>query len=573
MKENNLKFIKNKFAEFEKKIGKLKSLEKELDSLDTEGFEPEVKAIKSMLKSPDKIPVIEKRIEELKEKIVIRVPSLSVNRSTSEISIKEGDKLEVKIELKNEGEDVVKSISLLDKINKSLEISSGENSWTGDLNPHESKLLKYIIKADRAGKYTIPPLIVLYKDIRGKTYEKSTNLLEIEVISKEEAKVEPPPKNAYGVVIGIGTYKDPDIPILKYAKDDALEIYNILTDPKYGNFPKENVKLLLDEKATLTEIKSAMGTFLARKAGKDDIVCIYFAGHGSPEIDPTGKADDKLEKFIVPYDAKKNDLFGYGFSMDEIHKIFERLESMRVVFFIDSCYSGHAGGRTFSRSDVISKNIAISEKFLEDLSGEGRIIFTACKPDELALETEELKHGIFTYYLAEGLKGKADLNEDGVVTTDELIKYVSGKVKEKARQLGGKQNPLKSGTFVDEIPLTRYETEKMRIIKQLNSAAIELFEKKEHDAAIKNWEEVLKIDSENSEALAGIRKFEERQRKLIELHQKGLPTEQFNEAMTILKKNLSACTEKERKISDYIEQMLNGDISFENYIDIRKLMR
>ncbi len=63
----------------------------------------------------------------------------------------------------------------------------------------------------------------------------------------------------------------------------------------------------------------------------------------------------------------------------------------------------------------------------------------------------------------------------------------------------------------------------------------------------KSWEVVLKIFSENSEALAGIGK--------------------------ILKKNLSACTEKERKISDYIEQMLNGDIGFENYIDIRKIMR
>ena len=90
------------------------------------------------------------------------------------------------------------------------------------------------------------------------------------------------PENAYGVVIGIAKYEDEGIPALKYAKEDALEIYNILTDPKYGNFPRENVKLLLDEQATLTEIKSAMGTFLARYAVVDDMVCIYFAGHGSP---------------------------------------------------------------------------------------------------------------------------------------------------------------------------------------------------------------------------------------------------------------------------------------------------
>ena len=68
MRENDLELIENKFREFEKKIETLKRLEKELDSLDRKGFEPEVEAIKSKLKSTDKIPEIEKGIAELKEK-------------------------------------------------------------------------------------------------------------------------------------------------------------------------------------------------------------------------------------------------------------------------------------------------------------------------------------------------------------------------------------------------------------------------------------------------------------------------------------------------------------------------
>jgi uncharacterized repeat protein (TIGR01451 family) len=414
--------FKNEFEEFERKIERLKSLQKEFDSLDTEGFESESKAIKSMLKSPDKIPVIEKEIKNLKFKIEIRIPGLSVNRTISKTSIKEGDELEVTIGLKNEGKSLARSVSFSDIFDGGLKIVSGENSWTGELKDGESKQFKYKIIVERSGRYTIPGLTVHYRDKQGKIYEKHADSIEIEVITPELALA---PKNAYGVVIGIGKYKDPDIPALKYATNDALEIYKILTDPQYGNFSSENVKLLLDEQATLAEIKSAMGTYLARKAGKDDMVCIYFAGHGSPEIDPTGKADDNLEKFIVPYDAKKDDLFGYGLSMDEIRKIYERIESKRVVFFIDSCYSGEAGGRTFSRHEVAPRNITISDKFLKELSGEGRIIISACKPDELSLETDELNHGIFTYYLAEGLKGKADLNKDGVVTVDELYDYIS----------------------------------------------------------------------------------------------------------------------------------------------------
>ncbi|MBT9438251.1 MAG: tetratricopeptide repeat protein, partial [Desulfobacterales bacterium] len=275
----------------------LERLENELDSMDSQGFETEVEAIRSKLKRPDKIPEIEKGIEELKEKIAERVPDLSINRITSEISITEGEELDVKIELKNDGSNVAKSVTLSDRIPDGFKIVSGDNFWTGDIKQGESRSIEYKIKADKAGKCTIPRLTVEYEDKRGKLYKTSAEAIEITIVPE----VALAPENAYGVVIGIGKYQDEGIPTLKYAKEDALEIYNILTDPKYGNFPKENVRLLLDEQATLTEIRSAMGTFLARKAGKDDMVCIYFAGHGSPEIDPTGNADDKLEKFIVPY--------------------------------------------------------------------------------------------------------------------------------------------------------------------------------------------------------------------------------------------------------------------------------
>ena len=581
MRENDLKLIENKFRDFEEKIETLKRLENELDSLDSKGFESEVEAIMSKLKSPDKIPEIEKGIEELKEKIALRVPDLSVNRSTSEISITEGEELDVKIELKNAGKEVAKSVLLSDRFSDGFKIISGDNFWTGDLKQGESKSIEYKIKADKAGKYTIPRLIVKYEDNRGKLYEKSVEPISIEVIPE----VAPAPKNAYGVVIGIGKYKDEGIPALKYAKEDAIAIYNILTDPKYGNFSKENVKLLLDEQATLTEIKSAMGTFLARNAGEGDMVCIYFAGHGSPEIDPTGKADDNLEKFIVPYDAKKDDLFGYGLSMDTVRKILdERIVSKRAIFFIDSCYSGEAGGRTFSRPDVVARNVTISEKFLEQLSGEGRIIITASKPDELSHETDELKHGIFTYYLAEGLKGKADFNEDGVVTVDELYSYVYKQVEEKARQLGGTQHPLKKGTIVGEIPLTRCETEEIMRIKELNSDAHRLFEEEEYEDARERWNEVLKIDSKNAEALAGIeeskKKIEEmeailreKQKRLLDLHNSGLPTKEYDEAMVLLKKNPRTYTDFERNIVKYIEELLKGAISIDVYVDTLKLIK
>lgn len=468
-------YTKTKIEALEKKIERLKSLEKELNSMDIEGFELEDKEIRSMLKSPGKIPVIEDKIEELKTKIERK---------------------------KSEKED--KSTSESDKI------------------PSETK--------------------------QG---------------------------DSYAVVIGIGKYKDPGIPTLKYAANDALSIYNILIDPKYGNFPKENVLLLLDEQATLTEIKSAMGTYLARKAGKDDTVAIYFAGHGSPEIDPTGKADDRLEKFIVPYDARKDDLFGYGLSMDEIRNIYERIESKRVIFFIDSCYSGEAGGRTFSRPDVRARNITISDKFLEDLSGEGRIIITASKPDELSLETNEFNHGIFTYYLAEGLKGKADLNRDGVVTVDELYTYVYDQVTKKARSLGANQHPLKKGMMIGEIPLTHYETEKVREIRALLSIAVQLANEGKNEDALRKYEEIINLDKENAEALNGIdimrKKIDEDINKknlkhLSDLYFEGkLNAPVYEHARRLLKSKPEDLSTDDKKILKLVNDLLSGQISISTF--------
>jgi hypothetical protein len=59
--------IDRKFKEYEIKIQRLKELEKEFQSLDTEGFESEAKALRLKLKDPKKVDEIERGIAMLKE--------------------------------------------------------------------------------------------------------------------------------------------------------------------------------------------------------------------------------------------------------------------------------------------------------------------------------------------------------------------------------------------------------------------------------------------------------------------------------------------------------------------------
>jgi uncharacterized caspase-like protein len=268
----------------------------------------------------------------------------------------------------------------------------------------------------------------------------------------------PPPvakHESWAVIIGVGRYQSTDIPSLRYTVSDAESLYQILVGP--GGFNKEHVLLITDktEKTpTLRNIKWALGTFLARSAAKDDTVVIFFAGHGAPEVDQRGVERDGLAKYLIPSDADPDDLYSTALPMDEMQTIFGRVEAERMVVFLDACYSGAAGGRTFSSKRTRANNL--DDQFLERLTrSKGRAIITASRPSEVSIELPELGHGIFTYYLVQGLNGAADLNKDGIVTIQKLYEYLAQQVAQKSRSVGGNQHPVMKGEMEGALPLVK----------------------------------------------------------------------------------------------------------------------
>ena len=251
-------------------------------------------------------------------------------------------------------------------------------------------------------------------------------------------------EKVYAVVIGINKYKN--FPSLRYAVNDAREFYRHLVE--VNQVPKDHIWLLLDEEATLDKLKTTLGTVLRRHAGKDDTVIIFLAGHGATETDASSPDGDGLEKYILPYNADPKDLYSSAMPMSEVARIFQRISSERLVFIGDTCYSGASGGRTILAGGTRAN---VSGAFLERLSqGKGRVILTASDANEVSLEKEELKHGVITYYLLEGLRGKADLNGDGVITMDEVYHYVSEKV---PQATGQDQHPVRKGETTGQIVL------------------------------------------------------------------------------------------------------------------------
>ena len=248
----------------------------------------------------------------------------------------------------------------------------------------------------------------------------------------------------WAVVIGISHYRS--VQPLRYADKDALAFHDYLAN--HIGIPKEQTTVLLNEQATLMNLKRTLGTDLKRKASEKDTVIVYYAGHGAPEADASANDDDGLEKYIVPYDADPKDLYSTGLPMREIETIFQRLTPERVIFISDSCYSGATAGRTFA---TVARRAVVSENFLSRLSkGKGRIVLSASKASEVSEEREDLGHGVFTYYLLEGLRGKADADKDGIITVDEAYGYVSKKVPEAT---GQNQHPIKKGEVEGQLVL------------------------------------------------------------------------------------------------------------------------
>jgi len=308
---------------------------------------------------------------------------------------------------------------------------------------------------------------------------------------KEKIVTLPKIGNYYAVIIGIGKYQDDKIPNLKYTTVDAQSIYNILTDPQYGNFPKDQVKLLIDEQATYYNIKSAIGTWLRRNTRKDDTVIIFFAGHGAPEDEKT---------YWVTYNANIDDLYGTTLSNDEIADMLDRVEAKKMIAFLDSCYSA----ATINRTDK-KRSIMIVKDPFQKFKGKGRVIITSSDGKEQSVEIEKFGHGVFTYYLLKALKGEADENKDGFIELDEVWDYVKYRVTDTARRYGSTQTPVLDGSYSAGIVLSIHperlkelylKTEREKKEKELESKVAKLTElyskgeitSKQFDKAVKMLE-------------------------------------------------------------------------------------
>ncbi|HKP10594.1 MAG TPA: caspase family protein, partial [Blastocatellia bacterium] len=254
----------------------------------------------------------------------------------------------------------------------------------------------------------------------------------------------------WAVVVGVSNYKNLSADAqLKFAHRDAEAFAAFLRSPQGGGFPSSQIKVLLNQEATLAAVRTALGTWLARSAEPDDVVYVFFAGHGVVEGDRDG--------YLLAYDSDPQNLYATALSVDELNKaISERLKARLAVLFTDACHAGRLGFASRGVEDKVLIN-----RFLDEVGKTGQGVFRllASRPDELSYEDKRWGggHGVFTNFLLEGLHGRADRDADGVVRAGELLDYLSEIVPNETKAL---QHPRAAGNIETRLPLAVISTAK-----------------------------------------------------------------------------------------------------------------
>lgn len=244
------------------------------------------------------------------------------------------------------------------------------------------------------------------------------------------AQADAPSFKVWAVIVGIASYSH--LQVLRYTDDDAYRIYAFLKAPEGGAVPDAQIRLLIDEAATRSNILRAMQEVFL-KAGPNDLVLMYFSGHGLPGT------------FLpIDYNGLQNKLLH-----EEINQVLRKSPAKYKLFIADACHSGGMIAMKNPSSQPLLKSYYSSLAQAQP----GTALIMSSKSEETSLEASGLRQGVFSYFLIRGLKGEADSNRDNIVNIQELFDFVYYHVRQ---YTGNLQSPVIQGDYDRQMTVAVY---------------------------------------------------------------------------------------------------------------------
>ena len=215
-------------------------------------------------------------------------------------------------------------------------------------------------------------------------------------------------------IFAVPQYKSQEIHDLPFCSKDGSELNNVFINNlgiDDGNI--KAVGINQTDKITRTDILLKIQT-LSKKCKPDDIIVLYFSGHGYSENN---------EGYLIPYDTNFKLISDTSIAIQRVKEELEKCEAKTKILIIDSCYSGIGHGKKVDST----MSEAFENSLFSNIS-EGSVIFASCKKNEQSFPLEDNSMSVFTHYLIEGLKGNAALNDNSEISFDDLYTFVTKKV-------------------------------------------------------------------------------------------------------------------------------------------------
>jgi uncharacterized caspase-like protein len=251
-------------------------------------------------------------------------------------------------------------------------------------------------------------------------------------MSPRKATGQKPGGQKWALLIGVNDYENDEVSDLQYAVADVKATANELI--KSGKFEADHVKVMtsdLQQRSSLypsADNVIAQLELLAGNIEANDTFFIYFSGHGFQRPDghflATANANPSSTLTL-----KKSTI-----SLDDLKEMLRSIKARQFVFVLDACRNdplkGKGDGANRMSNALIkgSKDLVLAQRATENsTTAAGTAMLLACAEGQKAWEMPESGHGVFTYFMLQGLQGKA-AEPNGEVTAYSLCTYVQEQV-------------------------------------------------------------------------------------------------------------------------------------------------
>jgi uncharacterized caspase-like protein len=198
-----------------------------------------------------------------------------------------------------------------------------------------------------------------------------------------------------------------------------------------GLYEKVIVKSLVNAEATKDNVLDGL-EWLQKQTTSKDVALIFFAGHGVTEGG---------QYYLLPVNADWEAMKRTALTKADFLSTVEAVPG-KVVVFLDACHSGKLSARGGKTRSLDINSIVNELSSAEN----GAVVFSSCVSRQESMEDAKWSNGAFTEALLEGIKGKADAQNKGVITVKMLDYYVCERVKVLTQ---GKQAPCSENPLAD----------------------------------------------------------------------------------------------------------------------------